>query len=160
MNTAVFEAGGLIHFSIRDLKLCASFIQFLVPLLHVVQVRQQEEHAGPLRGCALCISVDGTIAVIAVDGFELYVRLDRFLVQLGRFFGLGCIFYRVLHRLCRASIMVVARNVICSWCSTLTALRDYGTSRQASFDVQWTLKGLKTPLVLLVGLSCESDAHL
>ena len=48
----------------------------MVPLLHVVQVRQQEENAGPLRGCALCISVDGTIAVIAVDGFELYVCFD------------------------------------------------------------------------------------
>lgn len=81
-NTAVFEAGGLIHISIRDLKLCASFVQFVVPLQYVVQVRQQEEHAGPLCGCALCISMDGTIVVIAVDGFELYVCLDRRLVRL------------------------------------------------------------------------------
>lgn len=79
-NTAICGSGGLIHVLIRDLKLCASFIQFVVPLLYVVQVRQQEEHAGPLRGCALCISVDGTIAVIAVDGFELYVCLVRRLV--------------------------------------------------------------------------------
>ena len=68
---------------IRDLKLCARFVQFIVPLLHVVQVRQQEEHAGPLRGCALCISADGTIAVIAVDGFELYVCVDPRLIRLG-----------------------------------------------------------------------------
>ena len=76
----VFEGGRLIHISSRDLKLCASFVQFIAPLLHVVQVRQQEEHAGPLRGCALCISADGTIAVIAVDGFELYVCSDCRLV--------------------------------------------------------------------------------
>ncbi|KAF8120992.1 hypothetical protein EV363DRAFT_958874 [Boletus edulis] len=36
-----------------------------------MSLRQQEEHAGPLRGCALCISMDGTITVIAMDGFEL-----------------------------------------------------------------------------------------
>ncbi|KAG6372767.1 hypothetical protein JVT61DRAFT_7165 [Boletus reticuloceps] len=68
------DDGGIAIWSLHDLKLCASFVQFIAPLLYVVQVRQQEEHAGPLRGCGLCISMDGTIAVIAMDGFEmLYV---------------------------------------------------------------------------------------
>ncbi|KAF8549736.1 WD40 repeat-like protein [Imleria badia] len=65
------DDGGITVWSLQDLKLCASFVQFIAPLLYVLQVRQQEEHAGPLRGCALCVSVDGTIAVMAVDGFEL-----------------------------------------------------------------------------------------
>ena len=54
-----------------------------------MQVRQQEEHAGPLRGCALCISVDGTIVVMAVDGFELCVCLDWRLVRVGMTFFLS-----------------------------------------------------------------------
>ncbi|KAF9220526.1 WD40 repeat-like protein [Gyrodon lividus] len=65
------DDGGIAIWTLQGLKLCARFIQFIVPLLRVVQVRQQEESAGPLRGCVLCISADGTIAVIAVDGFEL-----------------------------------------------------------------------------------------
>jgi len=31
----------------------------------------QDEQAGPLRGCVLCIAEDGTIAVIVIDGFQL-----------------------------------------------------------------------------------------
>ncbi|KAH0826520.1 hypothetical protein J3R83DRAFT_5527 [Lanmaoa asiatica] len=65
------DDSGITVWTLRDLKLCASFVQFIAPLLHVVQVRQQEEHAGPLHGCVLCISMDGTIAVMAVDEFEL-----------------------------------------------------------------------------------------
>ncbi|KIJ60314.1 hypothetical protein HYDPIDRAFT_177510 [Hydnomerulius pinastri MD-312] len=65
------DDGGIAVWTLQGLKLCARFIQFIVPLFCVVQVRQQEENAGPLRGCVLCVSIDGTIAVIAVDGFEL-----------------------------------------------------------------------------------------
>ncbi|KIK98529.1 hypothetical protein PAXRUDRAFT_800852 [Paxillus rubicundulus Ve08.2h10] len=65
------DDGGISVWTLQGLKLCARFVQFIAPLLHVVQIRQQEENAGPLRGCALCVSADGTIAVIAVDGFEL-----------------------------------------------------------------------------------------
>jgi hypothetical protein len=32
----------------------------------------RDEKVSPLRGCVLCISHDGTIAVIVVDGFQLY----------------------------------------------------------------------------------------
>ncbi|KIJ14943.1 hypothetical protein PAXINDRAFT_176598 [Paxillus involutus ATCC 200175] len=65
------DDGGIAIWTLQGLKLCARFLQFIAPLLHVVQIRQQEENAGPLRGCVLCISADGTIVVIAVDGFEL-----------------------------------------------------------------------------------------
>ena len=57
----------------RDFKLCTNFIQFIVPLLHVVQVQQQEDNEGPLHGYVLYISVDSTIMVIVVHGFKLYV---------------------------------------------------------------------------------------
>lgn len=33
----------------------------------------EEESVGRLKGCALCVSRDGTIAVITVDGLELLV---------------------------------------------------------------------------------------
>ncbi|KAH7885158.1 hypothetical protein F5I97DRAFT_1937434 [Phlebopus sp. FC_14] len=65
------DDGGLAIWSLDGLKLCARFTPFITPLIYVAQVRQQEENAGPLRGCALCVSADGTIVVIAVDGFEL-----------------------------------------------------------------------------------------
>jgi hypothetical protein len=56
--------------SYSSFKLCARWIIFTTPLTKVIQFR--DEKAGPLRGCVLCISQDGTIAVIAVDGFQLY----------------------------------------------------------------------------------------
>lgn len=53
------------------LALCARWTIFTTPLISVVQFRAQTQ--GPLRGCVLCISQDGTIAVIVVDGFQLRV---------------------------------------------------------------------------------------
>lgn len=44
---------------------------FTEPLAHVIPL--EDEAAGRLRGCCLCVSSDGTIAVIAIDGFNLCV---------------------------------------------------------------------------------------
>ncbi|RXW25374.1 hypothetical protein EST38_g529 [Candolleomyces aberdarensis] len=51
----------------RTLELCAGWIIFSTPLVKVVEF---QDDTGPLRGCILCIAQDGTIAVIAVDGFQ------------------------------------------------------------------------------------------
>lgn len=52
----------------RTFKLLAKWTIFTVPLAQVINL-----HEGRLRGCALCISKDGTIAVIGIDGFQLCV---------------------------------------------------------------------------------------
>lgn len=54
----------------RTLKLLARWTVFTLPLALVIDVKE-----GRLRGCALCVSEDGTIAVIAIDGFQLWVSL-------------------------------------------------------------------------------------
>jgi rabconnectin-3b len=53
------------------LKLRAQWTMFTEPLLTVIPL--DEEGVGRLRDCILCVSDDGTIAVIAVDGLELSV---------------------------------------------------------------------------------------
>ena len=52
------------------LQLLARWIVFLDPLSEVIHLS-----SGRLKGCAFCISRDGTIALIAVDGCQLYVFL-------------------------------------------------------------------------------------
>lgn len=64
------DDGGITVWSLRDLELRARYIHFIVPLLHVAQVRSQEENAGPLHGCLLFVSGDGTIAVITLEEFQ------------------------------------------------------------------------------------------
>jgi hypothetical protein len=51
-------------------ELVAQWCIFTAPLSKVVQL--EVEKNAPLYGCALCVSRDGTIAVIVVDGFQLY----------------------------------------------------------------------------------------
>jgi WD repeat-containing protein 7 len=58
-----------INYCISHFKLYARWTVFLTPLASVLQI--DERQGGPLSGCVLCISADGTIAVIAVDGFQL-----------------------------------------------------------------------------------------
>ena len=53
------------------LKLFARWTVFTSPLAHVLSLH--DEKVGRLCGCVLCISQDGTIAVIALDGYQLYV---------------------------------------------------------------------------------------
>ncbi|KAH7928777.1 hypothetical protein BV22DRAFT_1058262 [Leucogyrophana mollusca] len=62
------DDGGIGVWSLDTLKLCARWTVFLCPLIRVVQL--QNEKAGPLRGCVLCVSQDGTIAVFVIDGFQ------------------------------------------------------------------------------------------
>ncbi|KAF8195899.1 hypothetical protein K438DRAFT_1826706 [Mycena galopus ATCC 62051] len=60
---------GSIAFWAADL--CARWTIFTTPLKNVVRFRDEKQ--GPLSGCVLCVSEDGTIAVIVVDGFQLRV---------------------------------------------------------------------------------------
>jgi hypothetical protein len=68
----VFPSSSLRYntdYCISHLKLCAQWTVFLTPLASVLLI--DEKQSGPLSGCVLCISADGTIAVIAIDGFQL-----------------------------------------------------------------------------------------
>lgn len=55
----------------RTLSLRARWTIFTSPLAQVIHITG--DTIGRLRGCTLCISQDGTIAVIAIDGYQLYV---------------------------------------------------------------------------------------
>ncbi|KAJ7776775.1 hypothetical protein DFH07DRAFT_797695 [Mycena maculata] len=62
------DDGSIAFWTADTLTLCARWTIFTTPLANVVQFRDEKQ--SPLRGCVLCISRDGTIAVIAVDGFH------------------------------------------------------------------------------------------
>ncbi|KAI1788856.1 WD40 repeat-like protein [Ganoderma leucocontextum] len=62
------EDGTLGIWSLATLKLFARWTVFISPLAHVVSLH--DEKVGRLCGCVLCISQDGTIAVIALDGYQ------------------------------------------------------------------------------------------
>lgn len=71
MPASNFSFLGADKSGLSTFVLCARWIVFITPLASVLQFRQ--EITGPLQGCVLCISCDGTVAIIAVDGFQLYV---------------------------------------------------------------------------------------
>ncbi|KAJ3733629.1 hypothetical protein DFJ43DRAFT_1117017 [Lentinula guzmanii] len=50
------------------LKLCARWIVFTTPLQLIAQF--PDVKGAPLRGAVLCVSEDGTIVVVALDGFQ------------------------------------------------------------------------------------------
>ena len=52
-----------------SLELRARWTVFTTPLARVAQL--QDEKFGPLRGCVLCVSEDGTVAVIVINGLQL-----------------------------------------------------------------------------------------
>ncbi|KAF8984038.1 hypothetical protein BDQ17DRAFT_1260967 [Cyathus striatus] len=62
------DDGSVAFWQANTLELCARWTLFIAPLSKVVQFAEDE--TTHLRGCVLCISQDGTIAVIAVDGFQ------------------------------------------------------------------------------------------
>ncbi|KAJ7726520.1 hypothetical protein B0H16DRAFT_1592489 [Mycena metata] len=62
------DDGSIAFWAADTLTLCARWTIFTAPLISVVQFRIEKQ--GPLRGCVLCVSRDGTIAVIVVDGFQ------------------------------------------------------------------------------------------
>ncbi|KAL5501846.1 hypothetical protein ACEPAH_9107 [Sanghuangporus vaninii] len=59
------DDGSVNFWALDTLKLQARWILFTEPLAQIVYL--EEESTGRLRGCCLCISGDGTIAVIAAD---------------------------------------------------------------------------------------------
>ncbi|KAI0754509.1 WD40 repeat-like protein [Daedaleopsis nitida] len=62
------DDGTLAVWAFDTLKLCARWTLFTTPLARVIPL--VEEKIGRLHGCALCVSQDGTIAVIAIDGYQ------------------------------------------------------------------------------------------
>ncbi|EAU86217.2 hypothetical protein CC1G_03428 [Coprinopsis cinerea okayama7 len=62
------DDGSIAFWSLSTLELCARWIAFCSPLVRVIAF--DDDVAGILRGCVLCIAADGTIAVIVVDGFQ------------------------------------------------------------------------------------------
>ncbi|KAK7054386.1 hypothetical protein VNI00_003580 [Paramarasmius palmivorus] len=62
------DDGSVAIWTLADLKLCARWTIFNTPLSRVLQF--QDISSGPLRGCILCVAEDGTIAVVAIDGYE------------------------------------------------------------------------------------------
>ena len=62
---------GSLYARSSTLKLYARWTVFTTPLVRTISLH--DEKMGRLHGCILCVSQDGTIAVVAVDGFQLYV---------------------------------------------------------------------------------------
>lgn len=52
--------------------MCARWTFFNTPLAHVIPATG--DAAGRLKGSLLCVAQDGTIAVLDVDGFQLYAN--------------------------------------------------------------------------------------
>jgi hypothetical protein len=53
----------------RSLKTLARWVLFIAPLQRVLLLKYDK--GGPLAGCLLCVSGDGTIAVIALENYSL-----------------------------------------------------------------------------------------
>ncbi|KAH9480388.1 WD repeat-containing protein 7 [Psilocybe cubensis] len=62
------DDGSIAFWSLSKFELVARWTVFVTPLAKVIQF--EADTTGPLRGCALCVARDGTIAVIIVDGFH------------------------------------------------------------------------------------------
>ncbi|KAI0354805.1 WD40 repeat-like protein [Trametes cingulata] len=60
------DDGTIAIWSLDTLKLHARWTVFTTPLARVISLH--DEKVGRLHGCVLCISQDGTIAVVAIDG--------------------------------------------------------------------------------------------
>ncbi|KAF9031392.1 WD40 repeat-like protein [Hymenopellis radicata] len=66
------DDGSIAFWNADTFKLNARWIVFVTPLTHVFHLKSVS--TGPLRGCVLCVSQDGTIAVFVIDGFQfLYI---------------------------------------------------------------------------------------
>ncbi|KZT64172.1 WD40 repeat-like protein [Daedalea quercina L-15889] len=67
------DDGSIAVWDLQSLSLRARWTLFTAPLAQVVHLKG--DTIGRLRGCTLCISQDGTIAVIAIDDYQLFVFL-------------------------------------------------------------------------------------
>ncbi|PFH54032.1 hypothetical protein AMATHDRAFT_815 [Amanita thiersii Skay4041] len=74
--------GSIAFWTINTFQLCARWTVFTIPLSQAVQL--SDIKIGPLRECMLCISGDGTIAVIAIDGFQFLFIIPGSSVPLRR----------------------------------------------------------------------------
>ncbi|OSC98008.1 WD40 repeat-like protein [Trametes coccinea BRFM310] len=62
------DDGTIAIWSLETLKLCARWTLFTTPLSRIISLH--DEKVGRLHGCVLCVSQDGTIAVVALDGYQ------------------------------------------------------------------------------------------
>ncbi|KAG1810892.1 uncharacterized protein BJ212DRAFT_1484021 [Suillus subaureus] len=83
------DDGGIAIWALESLKLRARFTPFIVPLTRVAQVLQSNENAGPLRGSLLCVSGDGTISVVSIEGFEMLYLIPGSSSPIARIYASG-----------------------------------------------------------------------
>lgn len=62
------DDGSVAIWSLESMKTLARWVLFIAPLQRVLYLRYDK--GGPLAGCLLCVSGDGTIAVIALDDYS------------------------------------------------------------------------------------------
>ncbi|KAI9511385.1 hypothetical protein F5148DRAFT_1323298 [Russula earlei] len=62
------DDGSIAIWSLESMKTLARWILFITPLQRVLH--QRYDKGGPLGGCLLCVSGDGTIAVIALENYS------------------------------------------------------------------------------------------
>ncbi|KAI8986132.1 WD40 repeat-like protein [Trametes punicea] len=62
------DDGSIAFWSLETFRLCARWTIFTTPLARIISLH--DEKIGRLHGCVLCVSQDGTIAVIALDGYQ------------------------------------------------------------------------------------------
>ncbi|KAL1744226.1 WD40-repeat-containing domain protein [Schizophyllum fasciatum] len=74
------DDGSIGLWSADTLTLRARWTMFLTPLTCVIQL--PDTNNTPLRGCTLCVAVDGTIAVVAVDALEMVYMIPGSVAEL------------------------------------------------------------------------------
>ncbi|KAH9891906.1 WD40 repeat-like protein [Cubamyces lactineus] len=76
------DDGTIAMWSLDTLKLYARWTMFTTPLARTISLH--DEKMGRLHGCILCVSQDGTIAVVAVDGFQFVYLVPASAAPLAR----------------------------------------------------------------------------
>ncbi|PPQ70616.1 hypothetical protein CVT25_011982 [Psilocybe cyanescens] len=76
------DDGSIAFWSLSKFELVARWTIFITPLAKVIQF--EADTTGPLRGCALCIARDGTIAVIVIDGLHFHYLIPGSVAPLKR----------------------------------------------------------------------------